>query len=126
MDLEAPQNVWDGAYGNIYSGYFKPPATASYRFYMSCDDICALYLGNETLNTTNPNKILEVKSYTGYRSYITIEGFYMSAWLNLTKDDMLYIEMRHFSGWGGNHATVSVEISDPTLEPGHHHTKREM
>jgi hypothetical protein len=40
MDLEAPINVKDGNSGNIYSGYFKAPANASYRFYISCDDSC--------------------------------------------------------------------------------------
>jgi hypothetical protein len=40
MDLEAPINIKDGNSGNLYSGYFKAPATAGYRFYMSCDDTC--------------------------------------------------------------------------------------
>jgi hypothetical protein len=39
-DLEAPINVKDGNSGNIYKGYFKAPATASYRFYIACDDVC--------------------------------------------------------------------------------------
>ena len=47
-DFEAPENVKPNGYGNIYSGYFKAPATANYRFYMSCDDGCQLYLSNGT------------------------------------------------------------------------------
>jgi len=40
LDLEAPANLKDGNSGSIYSGYFKAPATANYRFYISCDDHC--------------------------------------------------------------------------------------
>ena len=47
-DLEAPINVKNGAYGNAYSGYFKAPATAMYRFYLACDDACTMYLSNGT------------------------------------------------------------------------------
>jgi len=39
-DFETPFNVKSNNYGNIFSGYFKAPATAMYRFYVSCDDGC--------------------------------------------------------------------------------------
>jgi hypothetical protein len=32
-------------YGNILQGWFIPPATTSYRFYMACDDNCILKIG---------------------------------------------------------------------------------
>lgn len=37
MDMEAPVNVKTSGYGNIYSGYFVPPITGRFRFYMTCD-----------------------------------------------------------------------------------------
>lgn len=40
LDLESPQNIKDGFSGNIYTGYFRAPATAKYRFYIACDDQC--------------------------------------------------------------------------------------
>lgn len=40
IDLETPKDEWDSDFGNKYYGYFKAPATANYRFYMSCDDKC--------------------------------------------------------------------------------------
>jgi hypothetical protein len=46
MDLEAPVDVKVGHSGNIYTAYFKAPATANYRFYVSCDDYCQLYFNN--------------------------------------------------------------------------------
>jgi hypothetical protein len=48
MDLEAPSTIWPSYSGNIFAGYFKAPADAAYRFYMTCDDWCELYLGNGT------------------------------------------------------------------------------
>ena len=38
IDLEALKDINSYYSGYIYSGYFKAPATASYRFYISCDD----------------------------------------------------------------------------------------
>ena len=54
MDLEAPSSIREGNSGNIYTGYFKAPADAAYRFYMTCDDWCQLYLGNGT-DTKDPS-----------------------------------------------------------------------
>lgn len=31
--------------GNVFKGWFVPPASANYKFYMSCDDHCILKLG---------------------------------------------------------------------------------
>jgi hypothetical protein len=53
MDLEAPSTIWPSYSGNIFTGYFKAPADAAYRFYMTCDDWCELYLGNGT-DTKDP------------------------------------------------------------------------
>jgi len=39
-DFETPLNVKSTNYGNVFSGYFKAPATAQYRFYVTCDDGC--------------------------------------------------------------------------------------
>ena len=32
--------------GNVYKGWFVAPATTRYRFYITCDDLCKLNLGN--------------------------------------------------------------------------------
>ncbi len=34
--------------------------------------------------------------------------------------------MRHIQYFGGDHASVSVEIDDSTVTPGHHHTMKEI
>ena len=56
-------------YGNILQGWFIPPATTSYRFYMSCDDLCLLKLGSTSNQETNLTTLLNVQSYGEYRYY---------------------------------------------------------
>ena len=33
-------------YGSVLQGWFVPPESTNYRFYMACDDMCILKLGN--------------------------------------------------------------------------------
>jgi hypothetical protein len=35
------------------------------------------------------------------------------------------MEAQHIQGGGNDHFTLSVEINDPTITPGHHHTIKE-
>jgi len=36
-------------------GWFKAPETGNYRFYISCDDLCKLFLNTDTpFNKANP------------------------------------------------------------------------
>ena len=126
IDLEAPQNVKTGPYGNIYTGYFKAPTTARYRFYMTCDDYCLLNFGNEPMNPNNVTKILEFTHWTSYRNYFNIARNRISSWVNLTQGEFYFIDARHIQGAGGDHFTVSVEIEDPNAPNGHHHSMREI
>ena len=41
MHFEAPKDDGDNI-GNLYRGWFIPPATTRYRFYTVCDDHCAM------------------------------------------------------------------------------------
>ena len=40
------EDLKNGFGGNLYKGYFKAPATARYRFYISCDDECQIQFSN--------------------------------------------------------------------------------
>jgi hypothetical protein len=51
MSFELPQNVNSAYSGNVLKGYFRAPATTSYRFYMSCDDKCILNLSDVNMST---------------------------------------------------------------------------
>lgn len=45
------ENPWDYdyRYGQLWDGFFKPPMTSNYRFFISCDDPCKL-----EMDVTNP------------------------------------------------------------------------
>jgi len=47
-------NQKEGFSGSVYSGYFKAPATAGYRFYMACDDNCILRMNYDGADTKDP------------------------------------------------------------------------
>jgi hypothetical protein len=55
LSFENPINIKDGYSGSVYSGYFKPPTTGTYRFYMSCDDSCILNMNVNGSDTKDPS-----------------------------------------------------------------------
>jgi hypothetical protein len=74
VDLEAPFGQKDGNEGNIFTGYFKAPATARYRFYVSCDDWCQLSFSSVDKNPAANTTIYTSNGWTNYRSYIHPNG----------------------------------------------------
>ena len=56
-------------YGSVLQGWFIPPTTARYRFYMTCDDTCILKLGNASYSLSNITTLLNVGSWCDYRYY---------------------------------------------------------
>lgn len=117
LDFETPLNVKSSNYGNIYSGYFNPPATAQYRFYVSCDDGCQLSLGNgsSSFDPSSKQVIFSQTGATGYRSYFTVGNWRVTNWMTLQKGLYYYMEGLHYQVSGADHMTVSVEISDPNI-----------
>jgi len=56
--------------GSIMEGWFMPPETTSYRFYMACDDYCKFEMNNETSgNSTHMPTVMENYRATGYRDW---------------------------------------------------------
>jgi hypothetical protein len=68
--VEGP-NYQGTYYANVFSGYFKAPATTNYKFYASCDDKCTVYLSNVTNDPTKKTAIIPSASYFGWRTYFT-------------------------------------------------------
>ncbi len=126
LELESPRNYKDTPYGNRYSGYFKAPATAKYRFLMACDDNCRLSLSSVHMDRSAKTVIKEVSGAMSYRSYISMDYSRATNWIDLVKDELYYIDAKHINSGGPDHLTVSVEIEDPTIVDGHHHTVKEV
>lgn len=95
LDLEAPANLKDGWAGSIYTGYFKAPATAGYRFYVAVDDEAFIYFSSVSKSPSDKTLLYYSPGYTSYRNYITADGRRITRWLNLTQDEYYYIEVRH-------------------------------
>jgi hypothetical protein len=53
-------------------------------------------------------------------------GRKQTEWLTLTQGEYYYLEVRHIQRFGGDHISVAVEIEDPNITPGHHHTMKEI
>jgi hypothetical protein len=87
MDLEAPANIKDGHSGNIYTAYFKAPASANYRFYISCDDYCQLFFNNVGKDEAGKTVVYTSDSYTSYRNYFNVfERRKTTQWFTLQAD----------------------------------------
>jgi hypothetical protein len=126
IDLETPTNVKDGHSGNIYTAYFKAPATANYRFYISCDDFCQLFFNNLGKDEAGKTLVYTADATTSFRNYFNVLGRKTTQWFSLQADQYYYIEARHIQRFGGDHMSVAVEIDDPNAVKGHHETMREV
>lgn len=112
------------------SGWFAAPATAQYRFRITCDDYCEFHMG---LNTSDPLQTTALASrwgWTARRSHFRA-GSTVSEWVNLTKGHEYYISGRHYDGGGGDNFAVGVEINQTALDsteiiPNHHHAMKEI
>lgn len=74
------------------------------------------------MNPLAKKSIFYSTSYTGYRKYFTADLSRVTAWLNLTKDEFYYIEVRQANYGGGDHLSVAVEIDDANAVANHFHT----
>ena len=126
MDLETHKDIRDSYSGNIYTGYFKAPATANYRFYISVDDECEFYFSNVTGSPENKSLIHRSQSWVGYRGYLRVDESRQTKWMNLTEGELYYMEIKMIQYTGGDHLSVAVEIEDPNITPGHFQTMKEI
>jgi hypothetical protein len=106
--VENPQNIAD-TFLTQYVGFFVPQVTASYRFFLACDDTARVYLGTDENKPVNPT--FELTSWTSYRNFRSNVG--VSVWIDLVKDKPYYLEVLHVEGSGGDHVSLGMEIKFP-------------
>ena len=111
-------------------GYFVAPATAQYKFRISCDDYCEFYMGLNASDPLNTTLLVSRYGYT-YSRYLFREGATVSDWVNLTKGDEYYVYGSHYDGGGGDNFVVGVEINQTAFTtndiiPNHHHAMKEL
>jgi len=144
IDLEAPEDdvtithsvalQYEGGYSvgsyyvNHYYGWFVAPATTRYRFYVVCDDHCAVQLGLTPGSADAPETILDTDTHTDKRwAWAEDDETRVSDWYELTEGEQYYLESEHQDWSGGDHFTLSVEIERNLEEHDHHHhAKKEL
>ena len=71
--FEVPVN-FDSRFGHIVSGYFIPPATGRYRFFLACNERCELDFDSNYYDVTAPaepvfTKVAELTSEVDFRHF---------------------------------------------------------
>lgn len=133
-----PADVWNN-YGGQIVGYFYPPATGDYVFYISADDGADLYLSTDT-DPANKKLIAQEAGWSNVRNYTTIGGgstveakcsqtFTGTQWptkdptwggakITLQANKPYYIEALFKEGGGGDNLSVAVQDPGYTIDYG--------
>ena len=136
------QTAFENSYNNYTragistKGWFKAPATGNYKFYISCDDACQLFLDDankfdkENYVAPDITQIAIRHSNTSWRNYILIPSEdsshqYQSEWIAMEGGEFYAIEGFALQYTGGDHFTVSVEFEQEDTV-GHHHANKEV
>jgi regulation of enolase protein 1 (concanavalin A-like superfamily) len=101
---------WAENYGARYRGYFIPPLSGGYVFYIASDDASELRLSRDA-NTNGATRIAYVSGYTSERAW-TANTTQKSTLLQLAAGQRYYIEALHKEGGGGDHLAVGVDLPD--------------
>ena len=122
--------------GTVTKGWFKAPATGRYKFYISCDDACQLFIdSNNKFNKDSPvapslAQIAMRGSASGIRDYLMTpppdnSWKYQSDWISMEGGEFYKMEGFMFEYTGDDHYTVSVEFEKADTA-GHHHANNEV
>lgn len=102
--FEIPANCADN-YGTRLRGRLKPPASGMYRFAVSGDDACELWLGLGEDPSTK-RRICRVTTPTLPRQWTRYRA-QMSDWIQLEAGKLYYIEALHKESYNADHMAVA-------------------
>jgi len=126
-----------GGYGNYYasrvSGFFIPPTSDSYTFFLAADDTSDLFLSTDS-SMTNKQLIAQEKAYSGKDSWLTagsgsasqkrsdqwVDGNGVNVWgagIPLVAGNRYYIEVVHYQGTGGDNLGVTYQTTAMFNDP---------
>jgi hypothetical protein len=132
--LETPEN-WGDEYGVRVSGWFVPPQTGQYVFFLSSDDHGEFWLNNSA-SPDFPFLIAEEPLWNTFRNWVGTERrnadapenrsdtFQGNFWptghtITLTAGQSYYFEALMKEGTGGDHLTVTYKLAgEPDPENG--------
>lgn len=84
---------WGGYSGNTLKGYFKAPMSGNYRFYLTCDDACNIYLGTANKDPSTKTLLYTSSSVSSYRQFFNPAIQRSTAWVTLDADSYYYMEV---------------------------------
>ena len=121
--------------GMITSGWFKAPETGRYRFYISCDDACKLFMNTDTpfdkaAPADAPLTEIAARWWAAeFRHYFVTppedSHQYISDWVDLAAGEFYKIEGYAMEWSGNDHFTVSVEFEKADTSD-HHLANKEI
>jgi hypothetical protein len=132
----AANNAYGDSYGVQMVGYFYPPSTGDYVFYLASDDNGNLFLSSDD-NPANKKLIAQETGYSNPRSWDVVgsgtleaknsQTFAGTEWptkdtanggakITLTKGKAYYIEALMKEGSGGDNLAVAVAAPDGTID----------
>jgi hypothetical protein len=128
LDLSAERNIGDKI-SSFYKNWFVPPETGRYRFYMSCDHQCRMWIA-ECPNTITPlTRMLTINTWTETRAFFSTaysnNNKKVSDWIHLTKGEPYYMETTYVEYNGGDHMSSGVEF-EQTAIVNHHQAMKEI
>lgn len=111
--FESPLD-WDNTYGQRVSGWFVPPLSGGYRFYIASDDDSQLFL-SPTTNAASRTRIAYLTGWTGSRNW-TASAPQKSALIQLAAGQRYYLEALQKEGSGGDNLAVGIDLPDGSEE----------
>ena len=129
---------WGDNYGEYVRGYYYPPVTGNYIFYVASDDQSELWLSTDA-NPANKRLIAREESYGAQRDWTSNAGgrrtinpatgryYNQSADIPLVANQRYYFEVKHKEGTGGDYLGVTVQKpGDPVPATGTYSTMVEI
>lgn len=134
---QLPGGFGDG-YAERFSGYFVPPATAAYVFFVAADDDTDVYLSTDS-NPANKAVIAQELGYSGNLSWLIsgsagpldVQQKRSDQWspdplsipapnpngFFLTQGNLYYFEVVHHNGTGGDNVAVTYQTTNQISDP---------
>ena len=104
-------------------GWFVPPVTTRYKFYLQCGSNCVMRHGDYPNQREHKHQTGRVGSYGPYDTFMNFgrAAESTSEWMNMTKGEHYYFEAYHTDNNVWEHLEVAVEIEavdPPVAEEG--------
>jgi hypothetical protein len=67
-DLLYARSDSSGPFGQFLA-YFRPPTTSNYTFVLAADDFALLWIGTDSFETSDMERIISLPGYSGFREW---------------------------------------------------------